>query len=361
MKYVYKFSLLVLATFAVLFAKGQCENTSSYGSANLTGYSETVEISTCNYESEYNTISGILAGETYESTSDCNSYITVRSGSSDGPVVAHGQSPLTWTATTDGDHFIHYNTDASCGTASSCCTTTITCTSCPAFPEYNMTDGATETTCEGNFYDPEGTGTYNDFNGSMTMTFCSGTGEALEFDFTTFSTTETADNLEIYDGSSTADPLIGTYSETTSPGVVTSSGTCLTFVWTTDNNGDGNDGWEASISCIPPPPANDDCTGAELLSANPVNTCDNSTAGTVESATDSGVTNSCTSTFTADDVWYSFEAQETAHMIEINNASGSYEWMDFAVYEGSCGSLTEVDCFDTESGLVGGLNVGSTV
>jgi hypothetical protein len=98
--------------------------------------------------------------------------------------------------------------------------------------------------------DPEGTGGYNDFNGSMTMTFNSGSTAQLQFDFTVFDTREVADNLKIYDGPTTASPLIGTYANSTSPGTILSSGTSLTFVWTTDNNGDGDPGWEANISCV---------------------------------------------------------------------------------------------------------------
>ncbi|PLW92266.1 MAG: hypothetical protein C0592_11670, partial [Marinilabiliales bacterium] len=114
---------------------------------------------------------------------------------------------------------------------------------------YNLTNGGNTTTCSGIFCDPEGTSGYNDFNGSYTHTFCSGSSDILKFDFTVFETTEAADNLAIYDGPNTGSPLIGTYSQTNSPGTVYSSGSCLTFVWTTDGNQDGDPGWEATISC----------------------------------------------------------------------------------------------------------------
>ncbi len=116
-------------------------------------------------------------------------------------------------------------------------------------PAVLMANGSV-TTCSGVFMDPEGTGGYNDFNGSMTMTFNSGSTAQLQFVFTTFDTRENNDNLKIYDGPTTASPLIGTYANSTSPGTILSSGTSLTFVWTTDNNGDGDPGWEANISCV---------------------------------------------------------------------------------------------------------------
>ena len=118
--------------------------------------------------------------------------------------------------------------------------------------------------------------------------------------------------------------------------------------------------FDVCIGTPPPPPANDDCGGAEVLPVNPVNTCTNSVSGTVSGALDSGAASSCGSTYNIDDVWYEFVAQSTAHAIEINNATGSYTFMDFTVYSGNCGSLTEIVCSTSDNGLVGGLTVGNT-
>lgn len=128
---------------------GGCTNTSSWGSATAPTDNNPVTISTCNYQDEYNTISGVVAGNTYQSGSDCGGYITVRSGTSGGAVVASGNAPLSWTATVSGTHYIHYNTNSSCGTASSCCTTTLTCTSCsaPVAPPNDLCSGATNLPC----------------------------------------------------------------------------------------------------------------------------------------------------------------------------------------------------------------------
>ena len=101
---------------------------------------------------------------------------------------------------------------------------TISCVPPPT--AYNMTNG-TINTCSGNFYDPQGTANYIDNNGTITETFCSGTAQAISFNFSTFQTNEVADNLTIYNGPNTGSPLIGTYSLSSGPGVVVSSGTCL--------------------------------------------------------------------------------------------------------------------------------------
>ncbi|MBK7945366.1 MAG: hypothetical protein IPJ85_08690 [Flavobacteriales bacterium] len=93
-----------------------------------------VTISSCTFQSEYNTVTGIVAGQTYSIGSSCGGYITVRRTTFNGVVVANGNAPLTFTAPVAGTYFLHFNTNAGCGTASNCCTTTITCTSCTITP-----------------------------------------------------------------------------------------------------------------------------------------------------------------------------------------------------------------------------------
>ena len=39
--------------------------------------------------------------------------------------MAHGESPLTFTAISNGNYYIHWNTDFACGQATGCGTTTI--------------------------------------------------------------------------------------------------------------------------------------------------------------------------------------------------------------------------------------------
>ena len=53
------------------------------------------EISGCNFMLEYSVIAGILQGEDYRFTVSGGAYITVHQGTSDGPVLGHGYSPLT--------------------------------------------------------------------------------------------------------------------------------------------------------------------------------------------------------------------------------------------------------------------------
>ncbi|MFN3874338.1 MAG: T9SS type A sorting domain-containing protein [Flavobacteriales bacterium] len=111
-------------------AAGQCTNSSAYGTAAAPTTGTPLTISTCTYQTEYNTITGVAAGSSYTVSSSCGGFITVRHTAFNGPVAAIGMSPVTFTAPVGGTYYIHYNTNAACGTATTCCTTTITCTSC---------------------------------------------------------------------------------------------------------------------------------------------------------------------------------------------------------------------------------------
>ncbi|MFN6086390.1 MAG: hypothetical protein ACK476_15860, partial [Fluviicola sp.] len=106
----------------------QCTNLSAFATAAAPTNTTPVTISTCNFQSEYSTITGVVAGSTYQATVSSASCITVHSGTPGGPIVAFGPAPLNFTATVSGNYYLHYNTNCACGTASTCVTTTITCT-----------------------------------------------------------------------------------------------------------------------------------------------------------------------------------------------------------------------------------------
>ena len=114
---------------------------------------------------------------------------------------------------------------------------------------YNMSAG-TDTTCSGIFYDDGGLGLYAN-SANITQTFCNNLpGRIVRVNFTSFQTEASFDNLCIYDGPSTASPLIGCYSGIgTLNGVsFTSTNGCLTFNFTSDASINRN-GWTANISC----------------------------------------------------------------------------------------------------------------
>ncbi len=110
-----------------------CENSTKYPSAAVAAGPDLTTLSTCNYLSEYSEITNITSGDDYEFTVTGNGYITVRTGSVGGSVVATGFSPLTVTAPNSDNLFAHWSADADCSTSSGCQTTTVQCTSCQPF------------------------------------------------------------------------------------------------------------------------------------------------------------------------------------------------------------------------------------
>lgn len=72
-------------------------------------------ISTIQYVgSEYSVITGIYDASQYEFTHAAGSYITVREGAVDGPVLGAGYSPLTVTTTSTSDLYVHWTADDAC-------------------------------------------------------------------------------------------------------------------------------------------------------------------------------------------------------------------------------------------------------
>lgn len=310
----------------------------------------------CHYAEEYGTWDGIIAGNSYATTSDiATDFLTVRSGSPTGPIVAFGTQPLNWIATVGGTHFIHINTDASCGQNTDCrdiettnngpafaCTNPAmggttqanVITACPGqtftlslngaslgsgldYQWQSSTDGityvdialatsssydasqtsltyyqcivtcsagtqatstplmvdmgdcvimgnGTATTCTGNFYDSGGgSGDYMDSE-LYTMTIYPSTpGSLLQVNFNTFELETCCDNLTIYNGNSTAAPLMGSF--VTNPGSITSGAAdgSLTFEFTSDLSV-FYAGWSASIGCILPAPNDIVCDAIDI-------------------------------------------------------------------------------------------------
>ncbi len=126
MKNTYKLSLALLLVIVTHFSFSQCNNSTQYGGTTAPTGGGTNNISGCNYASEYAPITGVAAATNYQITSSiATDFITVRQGTSGGTVIAFGVQPLTWTSTVAGTYYIHFNTDASCGTQSICRNTDI--------------------------------------------------------------------------------------------------------------------------------------------------------------------------------------------------------------------------------------------
>ncbi len=119
--------------------------------------------------------------------------------------------------------------------------------------------------------------------------------------------------------------------------------------------------FDICIGTPPPPPANDECSGAVSLTVNADLNCGVLTQGTTESATASTTTPtpSCFAASFDDDVWFKFVATQPSHQVTITNVSGFSDVIT-QIYSGSCGGLVLVTCSDPENFSVGGLTIGQT-
>ncbi len=113
--------------------------------------------------------------------------------------------------------------------------------------------------CGAMFYDPGGaSGNYAN-NTNYTVTICPiNPGDMVSLLFSMFNT-EFIDGLSIYDGVNTAAPLLGTFSGTTLPPLLTATNPsgCLTAQFTSDGSVT-RAGWAAQVICSTPPAG--DCT-----------------------------------------------------------------------------------------------------
>lgn len=117
--------------------------------------------------------------------------------------------------------------------------------------------------------------------------------------------------------------------------------------------------FDVCVGTPPPPPANDNCSGAIALTVNPDDACGTTTAGTTIGGTPSQNLSSCFSG-PEDDVWYSFVATNAVHLFNFSNATTP---IFKEIWENDCGtgSFSLFSCLpNTPNYIVGGLTVGNT-
>ena len=108
------------------------------------------------------------------------------------------------------------------------------------------------------------------------------------------------------------------------------------------------------------PPSNDECATATVAVVNAGESCDQVNSGTILAATPSGVPSGSCAGNPDDDVWFQFTALGDQQLIQILNIAGGTFNIDHALYEGSCGSLTEMYCSADDFSLTPSLIVGNT-
>jgi hypothetical protein len=125
-------------------------------------------------------------------------------------------------------------------------------------------------------------------------------------------------------------------------------------------NGSGQGNFNICVTHVAPP--NDNCSGAITLT--PTAFC---TIGTVIGATNEPTNDLVSCLRTEQTVWYRFVATQTIHVVRVQNSTGNFN-LSFALYTGTCGSLTYLtgSCINdfgngvSEDNTFTGLTVGTT-
>jgi gliding motility-associated-like protein len=123
-------------------------------------------------------------------------------------------------------------------------------------------------------------------------------------------------------------------------------------------NGNGNSFWSAS-AIFSTPASNNECSNAISVPVNNNASCTNVIPGCLSGATASSQANACVGS-ADDDVWFSFVATSTTHIISLLNITGTTTDLVHVLYSGTCSALTQLNCSDANSSVVNNLIVGQT-
>lgn len=123
------------------------------------------------------------------------------------------------------------------------------------------------------------------------------------------------------------------------------------------------------ITALPNPPANDDCIDAIPVSVGPAGICTEITGTTIGATASFGAPAPSCGNYQGGDVWYSITVPASGDVnftVDFAATAGITD-ADMAIYSGTCGSLTEIECDDLDgTGVMPmiqatGLTPGSTV
>jgi Secretion system C-terminal sorting domain len=348
--YFLVFSLLLLTGYS---AKSQCLFTSAFGTATINPSGAVVTISTCSFAGEYSTINGAVNGQTLRFTSSvATDFITIRSGTSNGPVVAFGVTPLVFSNTFTGTLFAHWATSAACGSQAACRTTTVQCTNCTvSAPPNDLCTAALPIACAGSVTGttvgatidavPTCVTTLNTAPG-VWYTFV-GTGQSV-----TLSTcppgTAYDSKIGVFTGTCAAlvcvtgnDDFCGLQSQVNFPTVL---GT--TYYVLVTGFGTATGAFTLRMTCAAAIP-NDACTGALPIP------CGGSVSGTTVGATIDAVPTCITTLNTAPGIWYTFVGNGATNTL---STCGGATWdTKIGVFTGTCAALVCVTGNDDFCGL----------
>ncbi|NND26607.1 MAG: fibronectin type III domain-containing protein [Flavobacteriaceae bacterium] len=197
-------------------------------------------------------------------------------------------------------------------------------------------------------------------NTGIVASACFGTDDDdVWFEFTATSTSHTIDLYNItggttdlyhaiYDGpcgSITGPALLCSDPNSSSLSGLTIGNTYFVQVYSWTASSGQTSSFDICIGSPPPPPPNDACVGAiELI---PDVTCNYTTYNNA-AASDSGVANPGCANYQGGDLWFYVEVPPSGDLI-IDSQTGTVTDSGMAVYSGTCGALTLIQCDDDSS------------
>jgi len=110
----------------------------------------------------------------------------------------------------------------------------------------------------------------------------------------------------------------------------------------------------------PPAPANDNCSGATVLTSTATPTC-TSVTGTLYNANNSALAGTCTAANPTYDVWYRFTATSTTHAVTVSGLGSSLTAATtyMQLFSGTCGTPVNIACQTV--GTTGGRITSTTL
>jgi hypothetical protein len=275
----------------------------------------------CTYAGEYNTLT-LTAGTAYTFGSSVTSdFITITNASN--VILTSGTQPINYTPTASGTYRVYIHLNAACGTSTTCRTPWVSCSTLPAagcntgtlWTSYTPTCIGTQETISTCNY----AGEYND------LTLTAGTSY-------TFGSSITTDYLTI---TNSANVILtqGTQPVSYTP---TSSGIYRVYVHTNSACGTQNSCRVTTVQCgtIPPPIANDPCTGAITITPGSY------TGTTIGATADIAPICGTAADGTGGGVWYKVTGSSPCKSFTVSTCTGTTFDSQIRVFAGSCGALT---------------------
>lgn len=356
-------------SFTTMAPPGYCLNSpnglypsTTFTPATCDGVTENV-IATNAYAGEYSNVN-LTSGQTYVFKSGTSDFVTISNAAGD-TALAYGPSPLTWISNITGTVRFLSHVNDQCGIESVNRTRSMIC-GVPSVdaPDYvSLQFPPSATIAQGSNFDVYGQvyepGVTEPAGQGAGITAWVGINDQDTNPNTwtvwipmTYNALANAGNNDEYMASIGSNLTPGSYFYATRFRLNTGP-----YVYGGINSSDQGGIWDGTnygsgelTVTDPPAPANDDCSGATALTVDAQFCNGSNTNGSNLGATDSGVEPAECFNYGQNDVWFSFVAPNTAASVDVSTdfTGGTLVDTEIALYSGTCGALTELDCSQDE-------------